>query len=276
VPEFTGSIGKIHYGQWAPENPTSVAVFFHGLGEHIGSYEPFTKALNAAGIAVWMSDHLGHGRSEGERVLVERIDDLIDDAGQLVALARGEHPDLPLILIGHSLGSAVVALLTAERLLPSGVRPAGLVLTGSSLVSRSDLPDDDGGGLAALLKSGIDPMSLRKDPGELTRDTEYARQIREDPLTWQGGLRFPTLRALADGWNRLDAVVKAKSLTLPVLLLHGEDDDLAPAAGARRAAELLPGGRAVIFGLDRHNILNEIDRDEVYRVLFEFVAQLPG
>jgi alpha-beta hydrolase superfamily lysophospholipase len=94
--------------------------------------------------------------------------------------------------------------------------------------------------------------------------------------TWQGGLRFTTLRALVDGWHRLDVVIKSKALKLPVLLVHGEDDDLAPAAGAWRAAELLPDGRAVIFPLDRHKILNEIDRHEVYRVLLEFVAHLPG
>jgi alpha-beta hydrolase superfamily lysophospholipase len=141
----------------------------------------------------------------------------------------------------------------------------------------AELPEqpDDGGGLEALLTSGADPMSLRKDPGELTRNAEYAQQIREDPLTWQGGLRFTTLRALVDGWHLLDVVIK-KALRLPVLLMHGEDDDLAPEAGARRAAEPLPDGRAVIFALDRHNILNEIDRDEVYRVLLEFVAHLPG
>jgi alpha-beta hydrolase superfamily lysophospholipase len=67
-------------------------------------------------------------------VLIERIDDLVDDAEQLVTLARAEHPDLPLVLIGHSLGSAVVALLVAERLLPGGVRLAALVLAGSALI----------------------------------------------------------------------------------------------------------------------------------------------
>ncbi|HEV7980607.1 alpha/beta fold hydrolase [Amycolatopsis sp.] len=273
MPEFAGSIGKIHYGRWEPEDPTSLVVFFHGLGEHIGSYEPFTKALNAAGIAVWASDHSGHGRSEGERVLVERIDDLIDDAAHLLELARAEHPVLPFALIGHSLGSAVVTLLVADRLLPAGIRPTGLVLTGSSLVPR--LPED-GAGLEAALRPGVDPMTFRKDPGELTRNTEYARQIRDDPLTWQGGLRFPTLRALVDGHIRLTKVVESRVLTLPVLLIHGEEDDLAPAGGARRAAERLPDGRVVVFPLDRHNILNELDRDDVYRVLLEFLAHLPA
>ncbi|WP_246258244.1 alpha/beta fold hydrolase [Amycolatopsis anabasis] len=252
-----------------PEGPQALVVFFHGLGEHIGSYEPFAAALNAAGIAVWAHDHAGHGRSEGERVLVTRIDDLLEDAERLVALARAAHPALPFVLAGHSLGSTVAALLTAERLWPAGVRPASLVLAGSGLVQVSDVDN----ALAALLASGIDPWDLRKDPGELTRNEAYAQQVRDDPLTWQGGLRVETLTALGEAGVRLGDAVESRALPLPVLLLHGEADDLAPAAGARRAAELLPDARAVIFPHDRHNILNEIDRDEVYRVLTDFVAR---
>jgi acylglycerol lipase len=79
-----------------------------------------------------------------------------------------------------------------------------------------------------------------------------------------------------DGHLRLAKVVESRALTLLVLLIHGEEGDLAPASGARRAAGRLPDGRAVIFPLDRHNILNELDRDEVYRVLLEFLAHLPA
>src|SRR4051812_39028015 len=118
--EFAGRTGKIHYGQWAPEEPLALVVFFHGLGEHIGSYEPMIEALTGAGFAVWAHDQLGHGRSEGTRVLIERVDDLLDDAATLLDLAVKAHPGLPLVLAGHSLGSAVAALLTAERLRPHG------------------------------------------------------------------------------------------------------------------------------------------------------------
>ena len=257
---FAGAAGKIHYGHSEPAEPTALVVFLHGLGEHIGSYGPMFDTLTAAGIAVWAADHAGHGRSEGERVLVERVDNLLDDAAHLVKLARAQHPDLPLTLVGHSLGASVAALLAAER----DVRPAKLVLAGSSIVVTGDQ------GLVALLSSGIDPMDLRKDPGELTRDTEYAQYVREDPLTWQGGLRPQTLMALAEAAPRLTAAVV--KLAMPVLLLHGEDDDLAPVAGAREAARRLPNARLVTFPLDRHNILNEIDRDEVYRVLIDFIV----
>jgi len=211
VAEFDGSGGKIHYGQWVPSEPHALVVFFHGLGEHIGSYGPFAAALNEAGFALWAADHAGHGRSEGERVLIGSVDHLLDDAETLVGLAREAHPGLP------------------------------LVLAGSSLVP------DPGSGLAALLASGIDPWELRKDPGELTRHPGYARQIREDPLTWQGGLRLETLAALGEAAPRVSTVLG--SLDPPVLLLHGAEDDLAPASGAERAAELLPDARAVILPL---------------------------
>jgi acylglycerol lipase len=271
VSEFVGSTGKIHYEHWETEQPRALVVFFHGLGEHVGSYLPFAETLNAAGITLWASDHLGHGTSEGVRVLINSVDDVVDDAEHLLRLAREAHPDLPVILAGHSLGSAVATLLTAERVLPAGWTPAGLVLTGSSL-----LPSTDTGGLAELIASGADLMELRKDPGELTRNERYAQQIREDPLTWDGGIRLETLKALVAGRDRTEAAVRGGSLALPVLLLHGEEDDLAPVSGAREAAETLPDARLVTFPLDKHNILNELDRDAVYAVLVDFVLSLPG
>lgn len=186
--EFTGSRGKIHYGQWSPPEPDALVVFFHGLGEHIGSYQPLFDALTGAGFAVWAHDHAGHGHSDGERVLIESVDDLLADAATLVALARDAHPGLPLVVAGHSLGATVTTLLVGEDRLPD--RPKALVLAGSSLVP------DAAGGLVNLLASGVDPWELRKDPGELTRHPSYAQQIRDDPLTWQGGLRLETLGAL--------------------------------------------------------------------------------
>ncbi|MEU5697027.1 alpha/beta fold hydrolase [Actinosynnema sp. NPDC020468] len=261
--EFTGRHGTLHYGQWSPVRPTALVVFVHGLGEHIGSYTPFAEALTGAGYAFWSYDQHGHGRSPGERVLVESVDDLVADARTFVDLARAAHPGLPLVLAGHSLGSGVAALLAFE-LLKADQAPVALVLSGSSLARES------GGGLAALLASGVDPWDLRKDPADLTRHTGYAQQVRDDPLTWQGGMRRETLRALTEAAPRLTAVLP--DLDVPVLLVHGAEDDLAPVEGAARAAELLPRATLAVFPEDRHNILNELDRDEVHRVVAAFVA----
>jgi alpha-beta hydrolase superfamily lysophospholipase len=257
--EFAGAAGRIHYARWVPPTPRALVVFFHGLGEHIGSYRSFAAALHAAGIAVWACDHAGHGRSDGERVLISSVDPLIDDAAALVALARAQHSTLPLIVAGHSLGALVSALLVAERDVPA----KALVLAGSSLVPAGE------SWVLTALSGGVDPLELRRDPSEMTRDEAYAQQIRDDPLTWQGGVRAETLAAFGAAASRIPAALD--KLTLPVLFVHGGEDDMAPVAGVRRAVELLPDARAAIFPQDRHNILNEIDRDRVYRAVLDFI-----
>jgi alpha-beta hydrolase superfamily lysophospholipase len=159
------------------------------------------------------------------------------------------------------LGATVSTLLVGEGV----YTPVGLVLAGSSLIPGQS-------GLIELLASGIDPMDLRKDPGELSTNAEYAEQLRRDPLVWQGGLRPETLRALAEASVRIGNVLQ--SLTLPTLFLHGSADDLASAELARAAADQLPAAKAVIYPGKLHNILNESNRDEVYGDLVAFIRTL--
>jgi acylglycerol lipase len=261
MPELAGTAGAIHYSTWVPTSPKVLAVFNHGLGEHVGLYEPFAEALNEAGIALWAHDHFGHGRSDGTRALVDDIDHFLDDSRLLLDRARAAHAGLPLVLIGHSLGATLATLLVGER----KVRPAALVLAGSSVVQVPGASN----ALVELLASGVDPMDIRKDPREMVRDEAYAAKIRSDPLTWQGGIRVETLRSLGDAAGRLSTVLP--HIDVPTLLVHGAEDDLAPAAGAERAASLMPDARAVIFPDDLHNILNELDRSEVYREIVAFI-----
>lgn len=261
MPDLAGTAGTIHYSTWTPDSPEVLAVFNHGLGEHIGLYSPLAEALNNAGIALWAHDHYGHGRSDGTRVLVDSIDHFLDDSQLVLDRARAAHPTLPLVLIGHSLGATLTTLLVGER----KVRPAGLVLAGSSVVQVPGAAS----ALVGLLSSGIDPLDIRKDPREMVRDEAYAAKIRADPLTWQGGIRVETLRSLGDAAVRLSTVLS--SIDSPTLFVHGADDDMAPAAGAERAASLMPNARAVIFPHDLHNILNEVDRADVYREIVTFV-----
>jgi acylglycerol lipase len=280
---FAGCRGRIHFRRWEPGGrPVALLVLLHGLGEHSGQYGPLAEAAAEVGVETWALDHAGHGYSDGERVLVERIDDLVADAEALLARARSAWPRVPVVVAGHSLGATVATLLVGEirtgadtgpgggSAARSGADPAadtvGLVLAGSSLL-------DGAQGLTALLASGVDPMQLRKDPSELVRDPEQARLVREDPLVWDGGLRPQTLAALtAAGARTRTAVTDGAIDHLPVLLLHGAEDDIAPAAGAVAVGELLPRARVVVYPGDRHNVLHELDRGEVHAELLRFVA----
>jgi acylglycerol lipase len=277
---FGGVRGAVAFRRWrTPGTPSALVLLLHGLGEHSGQYASLAEALADAGVEVWAPDHAGHGLSEGERVLVRDIGDLVADAEALLRAARFARPGTPVVVVGHSLGATVATLLVGEIRYGSAVGDdpaagvAGLVLTGSALLGSESTP----GGLADVLASGIDPMDLRKDPGELVRDPEQAQRVRDDPLVWSGGLRPETLRALTAASARVRGLVNGGALDHPpVLLLHGEDDDLAPVEGARVAARTLPRARLVTYPHDRHNILHELDKDVVHAELLRFVLAITG
>ncbi|MDI2126580.1 alpha/beta fold hydrolase [Yinghuangia seranimata] len=268
---LTGARGQVHVRVWSPADaePAAVVLFLHGLGEYAGLYGPLAEHLTADGVELWAPDHIGHGLSDGTRVLVESVDAVADDAELVLARIAAERPGVPLVIAGHSLGSAVSLLLAAER--PAAAHARALVLAGAS-VGMGDPDAGPKGGLRALLdEHGIDPMDLRKDPSELCGDAAYAEQVRNDPLVWDGGLRYETLDALEAAGRRIADAVASGRVTLPVLFLHGGADDLAPAAAVEATAARLPDARARVFPEDRHNVLAETDRADVYAEFGAFV-----
>src|SRR5919199_1222402 len=73
------TIGRVQVRRWPADAPPRLVVLVHGYGEHIGRYEHLAEALVARGSTVVGPDHIGHGRSAGERVLVESFEPMVDD-----------------------------------------------------------------------------------------------------------------------------------------------------------------------------------------------------
>src|SRR6266568_4689009 len=99
--------------RWDPAGEPRAAVqLTHGMGEHAQRYDHVARALNEAGFVVYAQDHRGHGASADPEALGDLGKDswpgLIDDIGLLSAHIRAEHPGLPLILLGHSMGSFAI------------------------------------------------------------------------------------------------------------------------------------------------------------------------
>lgn len=106
----------------------------HGLKDHGDRYAPFAEKLVHAGFGASTMDMRGHGRSGGQRVAVDRIDDYLDDLEAFVKLVKARDPGVPVFVFGHSLGGLIVALYATERA-PS---IDGVVLSGPG--SRSTRP----------------------------------------------------------------------------------------------------------------------------------------
>ena len=257
--ELRGSCGTIVLHEWAGDRPRWVALIAHGYGEHAGRYAHVAEHLVRYGGAVYAPDHLGHGRSEGERALVERIDDVVGDLHAVARKARGEHPELPVVLIGHSMGG-IIATRYAQL---HGDELAALVLSGPAIGANP--------AIETLL--AMDPIpDVPIDPSTLSRDPEVGRAYAEDPLVWHGPFRRATLAAM---FAAVRAIAAGPRLELPALWLHGDDDGLVPLAETRAAVEALCGERleSVVYSGGRHELFNETNREEVLAAVTAFIER---
>ncbi|PAZ11536.1 lysophospholipase [Streptomyces sp. SA15] len=253
-----GTQGPLTVREWPGERPRYVALVVHGYGEHIGRYEELAGVLVAHGAAVFGPDHMGHGKSTGERVLIEDFEDVVTDVHAVAERARAAHPGLPVVMVGHSMGGLIAARY-AQRY---GDCLAALVLSGP-VIGAWELP----GRLLALDEIPDTPIS----PASLSRDPEVGAAYATDPLVWHGPMKRPTVQAFA---RTLQTVSKGGDLgRLALLWLHGDDDRLVPLAGSRVGIEEISGGVLTerIHAGARHEVFNETNKAEVFADVTRFL-----
>ncbi len=120
---------------WPMDAPRALVQIAHGMGEHAQRYDWVAQQLNAAGMAVYANDHRGHGGTatrEGNQPVwgymgPDGWNRTLADMYELNQLARQAHPDIPLVLLGHSMGS----MLSQQYMTRHGASIDALVLSGS-------------------------------------------------------------------------------------------------------------------------------------------------
>ncbi|XP_057361897.1 monoglyceride lipase isoform X4 [Manis pentadactyla] len=101
---------------WKPTSTPKALIFVsHGAGEHCGRYDDLAQMLVGLELLVFAHDHVGHGQSEGERMVVSDFHVFIRDVLQHVDIMQKDYPGLPVFLLGHSMGGAIAILTAAER-----------------------------------------------------------------------------------------------------------------------------------------------------------------
>ena len=201
-----------------PCRETTAADRGAGTRQHSGLYHRLGDALNGAGIELWALDEIGHGLTEGDRAVIESVDDLIENGRLLTDLAEEAQPGAPVWLAGHSLGSAAAAVSAVRD--PG--RYAGLILSGAAL-SPLDW---------VIALGGDDDAELDLDPADLSSDPFYLDELAHDPLAFTSAAGARSIAAvLLAAWGELaDGFAQ---VPLPVLFVHGSEDPVVPAAHAR-------------------------------------------
>jgi alpha-beta hydrolase superfamily lysophospholipase len=260
-----GSEGEISVRVWPNESPARLVVLSHGYGEHIGRYEHVAATLVERGAAVYGPDHLGHGESEGERVLIADFDHVVEDLHAVVELAREQHPGLPVVMVAHSMGGLIGALYAQRH----GDELAGLVLSAPSIGLAPVLAP-----VLVQLPEGTELPDEPIDPTVLSRDPSVGEAYANDPLVWHGGWKRVTLEAFLAANEAVDAGPGFGDL--PVLYIHGEVDQLVPMAVAQPAVHRLKGDDFAeeIVPEARHETFNELDKAATIALVADFAERV--
>ena len=280
--DFTSSDGlKVVCFRWDSHGPTrGVLQIAHGMGEHIGRYLETIKDLNSAGLTVYANDHRGHGRTAPDSTHLGNFgeggfDLLVHDMIELSRIAKEENPNRPFILFGHGIGSFAAQKFVLDR----SSQINGLILSGSGALD----------GLARLASSapvGTNILNSQFEPARtpvdwLSRDTKVVDAFISDPLC------FPELQpaAFASFLAAAPQLADPQRLRnvredLSIYLFSGSDD---PVGEQLDGVQLLINRyeKAGLYDVShdfyqggRHEMLNEINKDEVRERLLAWIASL--
>lgn len=249
---------EIYWQAWLPDGEPRVLVLLaHGGAEHSGRYAWTAGELVARGYAVYAVDHRGHGRSEGPRAYVDRLEHTVADLHALSDLARERHPAAPRFLLGHSMGG----LIALEYALRHQEELTGLVLSAPLAVLEANAVAR--GAVRAL--SAVAPRLplYRIDATTVSRDPEVVRAYELDPLNHRGLLPARTVGELMGATASLPE--RLPGLRLPILTLYGTGDRLVSTAGSGVVEACGGSEDCTVRGYDGlyHELLNEPERERV-------------
>ncbi len=274
----------------------------HGMAEHAARYARLAKELTAAGFVVYANDHRGHGKTaanEGELGFIaseKSFQRAVDDITELIAFEKGQHPGLPVVLFGHSMGSFISQAFLAE----SGWSLAGAVLSGSA--GKPDILATAGKVIARIERARLGPKGKSKlldklsfedfnkpfKPNRtrldwLSRDNEEVDKYIADPLCGficSTQVWVDLLDLLAN--NAKPSTRARVPKELPIYVFAGSEDPVG--AQTKSVTELVRGYRAAgvrdvtvrYYPGGRHEMVNETNRDEVTRDLIAWLdAKIP-
>ena len=257
---FTGAAGdEIYWQAWTPEQSKALVLLAHGLHEHSGRYEHVAERLNRAGYAVFTVDHEGHGRSGGTKGNISSMSVVLDDFDHLRRTAQQQHPGLPLVVLGHSMGG----LIALDYLVSKGQDGVTALAVSGAAVDTSSA-----GGIQLKLAPVIGKLApnlgvLLLGADNVSRDPIVVKDYENDPLNHNGKVRARTgsemllsVQRVVDGLPRI---------TVPVLVMHGSDDKLVPVAGSRLIDDTIGSSDKTLKIYDGlyHEIFNEPEQDQV-------------
>lgn len=251
---------QIYYQSWHPHLvPRGVIAVVHGLGAHSGIFGNLVKFFGDRNYAVYAMDLRGHGRSEGQRGYINNWSEYREDLGIFHQLIETREANLPLFLLGQSLGGTIAldyvlhyphlnlpGLILLSPALEANISPIRLIL--------------------GRLFSGFYPrfsMDTGIDPRTGSRDRQVVAAYYQDTLRHtQGTARLSTEFFQTIAW----IAANTDKLTVPLLLLHGGADKIISPRGSRAFFEhvSLKDKELRVYPRSYHELHNDLNYQQVF------------
>lgn len=260
LPAGEAAGATLFWQKWLPdESPRAVIMLVHGYAEHSGRYEHVAAHCVERGYAVYALDHWGHGRSDGEPGVIPAFSVLLDGVDAFYDVVRSEQPEQPLVLLGHSMGGLVSTLYLASH----GDRFAAAVLSAPA-VAVADPPSAFTLKLARLLSRIAPRIGIAPSLADgVSRDPAVVAAYKADPLVFHGKVGARMGYELTSAMARVEAA--APNITLPILIMHGDQDRLAAVEGSKLLDTTLGAGdkKLLLYPGLHHEIFNEPEQERV-------------
>ena len=259
---------EIYSKAWEPDRPPKAVVcLLHGVGEHIGRYEADGQVLSKAGYVMAGFDQRGFGRSQGKRGHTPSLEAYFDDIQTFLGEVARRYPGLPQFLYGHSMGAVLVLGFTPVR------QPAVLGVIATAPALKTVIEEQKFKVFLAKLLGSLVPtltMDSGLDTSLLSRDPQVGPSVDADPLCH-------TKITTSWGKSMLKAVAldfaNAAHFPMPLLLMHGTQDELAYPSSSHIFAEAAPKDKVTLKLWEgfKHELHTDPEKAEVFKTMVDWL-----
>lgn len=255
--------GKTYYQSFRPktEPVQKTIVVHHGFGEHGGRYTNLIESLAGKGVAFYLLDARGHGKTDGRRGVVSSYTDFLADLKELIGIAKTKENSKKVILLGHSMGAVMSLLYAGTDNNQADLQ--GLVLSGLAIKVKTDFVMDIKKGIGGLLANVLPTLTIPAglNVNLLSHDEQVVEAYVKDPLV-HGNICAYLGDFLLNCYTF--ALECASKIQVPVYLFHGREDQIALCAGSEDAFAKIPAKdkSLKIFDGLYHETMNELAKDK--------------